>query len=248
MLRGRGKGDENASAQKPQAAKFLAKPKTANHSTATASVGSFRAEYIPELSSINDPDTQVSIFFVYLTASGGARESLMSKCDSRSIVYCWCVNDVQAEIRRILTELEQLRERAIRTGNVQFATRLAAMSQAARQVASPVTAIDVADAVAQGAAGRLENGPSGAIKETESDLRQRKSSNATKEKNKSPKNSPDSGAFILCLLPSDKPMTSMISSHSLCLISHLIHLIPLVHQNYPNSSVSSYSFVASKRC
>lgn len=199
-MKGRGKGDENSSAPKPQAAKFLAKPKTVNHSTATASIGSFRAEYIPELSSINDPDTQVTILPRQLIGFRQRRRSSVYATPTRTRLpvrpmLTSYVLFVQAEIRRILSELEQLRERATRTGNAQFAARLAAMSQAARQIASPVTAIDVVDAVASNAAARLENGPSGAIKETDNDLRQRKSSHSTKEKNKSPKNSPDSGTL-----------------------------------------------------
>ena len=63
-LRGRGKGDDSTTT-KPQAAKFLAKPKSANHSNVTPSVGSFKTDMIPELSSVNDPDIQVSILKLF---------------------------------------------------------------------------------------------------------------------------------------------------------------------------------------
>ena len=92
----------------------------------------------------------------------------------------------------------------MRGGHTQFAARLAAMSQAARQgnvAISPVATTEVLDsntivATADTVAGnRLENGPANdhRIQESEVDLRQRKSSHSVKEKAKSTKNSPDSG-------------------------------------------------------
>ncbi|KAI9562198.1 hypothetical protein GHT06_013163 [Daphnia sinensis] len=161
-LRGRGKDDASSMANKPQAAKFLAKPKSANHSNVTPSGGSFRTDMMPELSSVNDPD-------------------------------------IQAEIRRLLCELDQLKEKTARHGHTQFAARLTAMSQAARQVISPVAAtevIAVLDTIDTTAASNcLENGPSTdhRVKESDVDLRQRKTGHSVKEKIKSPKNSPDSG-------------------------------------------------------
>ncbi|XP_032778389.2 LOW QUALITY PROTEIN: probable G-protein coupled receptor 158 [Daphnia magna] len=161
-LRGRGKEDASSMANKPQAAKFLAKPKSANHSNVTPSGGSFRTDVMPELSSVNDPD-------------------------------------IQAEIRRLLCELDQLKEKTARYGHTQFAARLTAMSQAARQVISPVApteVIAVLDAIDTTAASNcLENGPSTdhRVKESDVDLRQRKTGHSVKEKIKSPKNSPDSG-------------------------------------------------------
>jgi len=59
VFRGRGKGDDNSNASKPQAAKFLPKPKSST-SNVTPSIGSFKGD-IPELSSISDPELQVSI-------------------------------------------------------------------------------------------------------------------------------------------------------------------------------------------
>lgn len=126
-------------------------------------MGSFRAD-IPELSSISDPEIQVMPF---------------SPAESRS-----CEMDVtksglnvanQAEIRRLLTELDQLREKTVRNGHTQFAARLIAMSQAARQAVSPSTVAATVPAVntitpdfldpasASSAAGQRhqqENGPS----------------------------------------------------------------------------------------
>ncbi len=110
---------------------------------------------------------------------------------------------LQAEIRRLLCELEQLKEKTVRSGHTQFAARLAAMSQAARQVISPAAAtevIAVLDAADSAAGNCLENGPSSdhRVKESDVDLRQRKTSHSVKEKIKSPKNSPDSGTLKVC--------------------------------------------------
>ena len=110
---------------------------------------------------------------------------------------------LQAEIRRLLCELDQLKEKTVRFGHTQFAARLTAMSQAARQVISPVAAtevIAVLGATDSAAANSLENGPSSdhRVKETDVDLRQRKTSHSVKEKIKSPKNSPDSGMLKVC--------------------------------------------------
>ena len=62
-LRGHGKGDDGSSASKPQAAKFLAKPKpSGQHSTSniTATVASsFKENLSTELASISDPEIQV---------------------------------------------------------------------------------------------------------------------------------------------------------------------------------------------
>ena len=143
---------------------------------------------IPELSSVNDPDIQVSIL------------KLFAHC-----WFYWRITDfLQAEIRRLLSELDQLKDKTVRGGHTQFAARLAAMSQAARQgnvAISPVATTEVLDsntivATADTVAGnRLENGPANdhRIQESEVDLRQRKSSHSVKEKAKSTKNSPDSG-------------------------------------------------------
>lgn len=121
---------------------------------------------------------------------------------------------LQAEIRRLLCELEQLKEKTVRSGHTQFAARLAAMSQAARQVISPAAAteviavLDAADTAAAAAAvvaggNCLENGPSSDHsrvnkEQSDVDLRQRKTGHSVKEKIKSPKNSPDSGTLKVC--------------------------------------------------
>lgn len=105
-----------------------------------------------------------------------------------------------------MSELEQLKEKTVRFGHTQFAARLAAMSQAARQAISPAATelIDpisiVADPDTVSSEHRLENGPSTQVrpKENEADLRQRKPGNSVKEKIKTPKNSPDSGTLHLC--------------------------------------------------
>lgn len=110
---------------------------------------------------------------------------------------------LQAEIRRLLSELDQLKDKTVRGGHTQFAARLAAMSQAARQAISPVATTELIDPITIVAAtdtvagNRLENGPSNdhRIQESEVDLRQRRTSQSVKEKIKSPKNSPDSGMF-----------------------------------------------------
>lgn len=118
----------------------------------------------------------------------------------------WTWNMVQAEIRRFLCELDQLKEKTARHGHTQFAARLTAMSQAARQAISPVVAtevIAVLDAINTSVASNcLENGPSPVhrVKETDIDIRQRKTGHSVKEKIKSPKNSLDSGTLKVCLL------------------------------------------------
>lgn len=122
---------------------------------------------------------------------------------------------LQAEIRRLLCELEQLKEKTVRSGHTQFAARLAAMSQAARQVISPAAAteviavLDATDTTAAAAtavvagANCLENGPSSDHsrvnkEQSDVDLRQRKTGHSVKEKIKSPKNIPDSGTLKVC--------------------------------------------------
>jgi hypothetical protein len=78
-LRGRGKDDASSTTNKPQAAKFLAKPKSANHSNVTPSGGSFRTDMIPELSSVNDPDIQVSIFSAHQDLFMSSKSFLVKK-------------------------------------------------------------------------------------------------------------------------------------------------------------------------
>jgi hypothetical protein len=78
-LRGRGKDDASSTTNKPQAAKFLAKPKSANHSNVTPSGGSFRTDMMPELSSVNDPDIQVSIFSAHKDLYTSSQSFLVKK-------------------------------------------------------------------------------------------------------------------------------------------------------------------------
>lgn len=106
----------------------------------------------------------------------------------------------QAEIRRLLTELEHLKEKTARFGHTQFAARLTAMSQAARQVISPVAATEVIDPISIVSASetqdnnRSENGPCDhRVSEGDGNSSRKKTNHPTKEKVKSPKNSPDSG-------------------------------------------------------
>lgn len=110
---------------------------------------------------------------------------------------------LQAEIRRLLTELEQLKDKTARCGHTQFAARLSAMSQAARQVISPVAATEVIDPSTIVSASnkddndRFENGPSTDHRRKEANVEStlKKRVHSVKERNKSPKHSPDSGKF-----------------------------------------------------
>ena len=102
---------------------------------------------------------------------------------------------LQTEIRRLLAELEQLKEKSVRTGNTQFAARLVAMSTAAHQPVN-LTAESVINSSAN-CKNKLENGPPALHKE--SDKETRKKSNR-KEKNKSPKHSLESGTSLTLYL------------------------------------------------
>ena len=97
---------------------------------------------------------------------------------------------IQIEIRRLLAELDQLKDKSVRAGNTQFAARLAAMSQAVYQ---PVTLPADSINVSSNCLNKLGNGPAN-LREADKETRYKTSHNKEKkEKNKSPKNSPESG-------------------------------------------------------
>ena len=93
-----------------------------------------------------------------------------------------------------MTELDQLKEKTARNGHTQCAARLAAMSQAARQVINPTIVAEVVETSIT-----AENGPTGnqqqKSKEGGETGPKKTSTSNHKDKNKSPKNSPDSGNF-----------------------------------------------------
>ena len=97
-----------------------------------------------------------------------------------------------------MTELDQLKEKTARNGHTQCAARLAAMSQAARQVINPTIVAEVVETSIT-----AENGPTGnpqqqkSSKESSEQGPKKTSTSNHKDKNKSPKNSPDSGNFSL---------------------------------------------------
>lgn len=102
---------------------------------------------------------------------------------------------------RLLCELDNLKEKTIRNGHTQFAARLSAMSQAARQAINLVTTELVDSAGSMSAGNRLEiNGPPYSSKGRDgggNDVRQRKTAQSLKNKNKVAKNNPgDSGTHI----------------------------------------------------